>query len=533
MNSISNSSPSTPSLANILSLANQKLFGFAVLLSIAPFWFGPYIPIVDLPQHAAQVSALRELWSGNPFFVEHFHVNWFTPYLLGYLALYALALVFPITVAAQLLVSLSVAAMPFATGALLREGGADERWKWLAIPCSYGFGFYWGFLSFIVSAPLVLLFLIATIRFVNAPSWRRGCGIAAFSLLLFFCHIIVLGFASFVALSYLSARTLPRWRTLVVMALPYTAPIPLIVMWVIRMYQQEAAVQDDSISFAPMLFRLYNFLYQPAGRETFSWLALLVTAAVALFPLFAGARVSRRPERLLPFGCALLVFLVAPHYAMGTAYLFQRMGIFLVPFWLLTLERPTKQRLHFEWLAMIVVTVWCMSNAARFAAFAKETQSFREVIAHVEPGKRLGGFIVDKWTPLFMFPVYFHFPSWYQAQQQGIADFNFADFHPQMVRYKGPSPARLGERQAWQPETFEWNLHGGATYDYFLVRCPVEVAAQLFKDKVGAVQLIAHKDGWWLYQNKERLGRSSTASRVDGVQRSGVTAALVGDGARE
>src|SRR5688500_7669632 len=142
-----------------------------------------------MPQQAAQIAALREIWQGNEAFTQLFEVNWFTPYLLGYLLLYALSLVVPIAVATQIVVSLSVLAMPLLTVQLLRAAGADERWKWLSIPGSFSFAFYWGFLSFLVAAPLALLFWIQTIRFVNAPSVKRGVMIALFSIFLFFSHI--------------------------------------------------------------------------------------------------------------------------------------------------------------------------------------------------------------------------------------------------------------------------------------------------------------------------------------------------------
>ncbi len=153
---------STPATSNTfvstLSLGNDRLFIAVVLLSVAPLWIGSYLPMVDMPQHAAQITALRELWQGNESFTRLFEINWFTPYLLGYLVLAGLAMVLPITFASQLLVSASLVALPLLTGRLLRTAGADERWKWLAIPCSFSFAFYWGFLSFIVAAPLALLF---------------------------------------------------------------------------------------------------------------------------------------------------------------------------------------------------------------------------------------------------------------------------------------------------------------------------------------------------------------------------------------
>ena len=80
----------------------HRLFGYALVLMIAPLWFGQYLPMVDLPQHAAQIAALKQIWAGNPLFTDVFEINWFTPYLLGYMALYVLSLAMPITVATKI-----------------------------------------------------------------------------------------------------------------------------------------------------------------------------------------------------------------------------------------------------------------------------------------------------------------------------------------------------------------------------------------------------------------------------------------------
>src|SRR5688500_17481241 len=125
------------SLNSTLSLRNERLFLAIVVLSFAPLWVGSYLPMVDMPQHAAQITALREMWRGNEMFTQLFEINWFTPYLLGYLLLAALDTVLPMTVATQVIITASLLAMPLLTGRLLRVVGADERWKWLAIPCSF------------------------------------------------------------------------------------------------------------------------------------------------------------------------------------------------------------------------------------------------------------------------------------------------------------------------------------------------------------------------------------------------------------
>ena len=113
-----------------LSFTDPKLFGFGVFLSIACLWIAAYPPIVDLPQHSAQIAALQEIWAGNQTFTDTFELNWFAPYSFTYLVFYLLAVVLPITVAGKLLLSLSVAAVPIVGWKLLKETDSDPAWAW-------------------------------------------------------------------------------------------------------------------------------------------------------------------------------------------------------------------------------------------------------------------------------------------------------------------------------------------------------------------------------------------------------------------
>jgi hypothetical protein len=507
------------SLNAALSLRNQRMFVAVVVLSIAPLWIGSYLPFVDLPQHAAQIAALRELWRGNQAFTQLFEINWFTPYLLGYLLLAALSAVLPVMIAAKVIVSASIVALPLLTGRLLRVAGADERWQWLAIPGSFSFALYWGFLSFIVAAPLALVFLILTIRFADSPTPRRALGIAAFSIFLFFCHIIVLGFASLVSLGYLAGRHYRDPKTLVLRALPYTAALPLIAAWFAFTYKSETVVQNNQIIYGVVRERLEHLVLQPAGHDGFtSLLSPLITAAVFLLPLLAGCRFSSKPERWLPFVLGLLVFMVAPRYVFSTAYFYQRLGVFLVPLWLLAWESPgARQRRFAEWGAIAVVLLWTFTSISRFAAFARETESFRTVIAQVPPGQRIASMIYDHRSPYFALPVYMHFPAWYAATQRGISDFNFADFISQMVRYRKDAGPRITEDLAWYPTMLDWQRHGGDSYDYFIVKSPFDISGPIFKQRRGNVELVARSGWWWLYRNVRRGAPTEQGSALDAL----------------
>lgn len=500
-------------LAATLSLRNDRLFLAVVLLSVAPLWIGSYLPMVDMPQHAAQIGALRELLQGNATFTQLFEVNWFTPYLLGYLLLYVLALVMPLTAATQLLVSCAVMAVPLLTGTLLRAAGADERWKWLAIPASFSFAFYWGFLSFMVAFPFALLFLLYAIRYAHAPNLRNGTLIAVFAVFLFFCHIIALAFISLVAFGYVLGRDVRDLKTLVLRLLPFAAPLPLMFVWLLMTYQNEQLAREAPVIYGPLLNRLIMLLVQPAGREALQSPAIcaLVTGSILVLPPLTGSTASRRRERWLPLAIGLLLFLAIPAYALNTAFLYQRLGLFLVPLWLLAWDPPLAGRGRFEWVGMMVVALWIVTSIARFATFARETESFRAVMAQMEPGRRVASMVVDNASPLFATPVYLHFPAWYQASRRGIVDFNFADFYPQPVRYKSDAGPRISDELGWYPTAFQWERDGGARYDYFVVKASFDASPHIFKERLDSVQLVARSGWWWLYRNAARTAAATAA----------------------
>jgi hypothetical protein len=482
-----------------LSVDNHRLFIIAVLLSIVPLWFGRYLPMVDLPGHAAVIAALQEIAAGNQTFTAAFDARWTSPYMLAYALLYAAAKVLPVTAAAKLVVSLAIAATSLLTAALLRVAGADQRWKWLAIPASYSYAFYWGFVSFILAVPLALLLLILTIRFDAATSLKRGLIIAATTIVLFYSHIIATGFACMLAVAFLAANNYRNPRQLLLRWLPYTAPIPLILMWFAG---DQTGAAEAPIRFGPYLWRLSLLIAQPSGLERISALGIVVTCAILLLPPLAGSRLSRSPARWLPFVLALVVFLAAPSYAFLTGFLYERMGVFLVPLWLMMWDRPDQEPRRLAWLAMPLVVVWVFSNVARFASFARETQHFDAVLAAMEPGKRVAYLPVHNATPLFSTPVYLHFGSWYQARKLGTVDFNFADFH-QVLEYRQADRPRITEQLALYPELFDWDRHGAASYDYFIVKSDVDVAAILFSGHEAAVELIAHSGWWWVYRKRQ------------------------------
>ncbi len=498
--------PSNGRIGRIISLDNQVLFFTAVVLSVIPLWIPEFLPLVDVPQHSAQVASARELLSGNEFIHGSLEINWFTPYLGGYLFLYIVSTILPIVAATKLVVSVAVAAVPVVTGLILRSIGADERLKWLAIPGSFSFAMYWGFMVYLVAVPVALTLLLLTIHFERKPTIARAVGMALYSMALFFFHVIALGFGALISLSYLFAKNVRDPLRFLKCAIPYAAPIPLIAIWLSSVYRNEATVQDTTIIFGPVARRLIVLFEQIAGLDGSAFfISLLVTATVLIAPFLFGYRMSARVERWLPLLTGLLVYMVFPYYMQSTAYLYQRLAVFLVPLWLIVWD-PPKRESHAWFAACVLLTLaaWGFFNFSRFLDFAEESSGYSQVLSRAEPGRRMAGMLFCKRSASFRYPVYLHFHAWYQAKSAGISDNSFAMTHPSMVRYRDLAAPRVGDRLAWAPAAFEWSQHGGPSYDYFLVCAQGDVSQVLFKEKIDSVELVAYVHPWWLYRSLER-----------------------------
>jgi hypothetical protein len=222
----------------------------------------------------------------------------------------------------------------------------------------------------------------------------------------------------------------------------------------------------------------------------------------------------------------MLIFMVAPRYVFSTAYFFQRLGVFLVQLWLMAWETPrAAEARRIDWVAIAVVLLWSFTTIGRFAGFARETESFRNVVAQVEPGRRVASMVFDRYSEFFDTPVYLHFPAWYAATRDGVVDFNFADFISQMVRYRKDAGPRMTDLLGWYPTHFDWRANGGDEYDYFIVKARFDVSGAIFKEHRGSVELVTRSGWWWLYRN---LKKDRTAAITESTS-AGSSPAYIGN----
>ena len=471
-----------------------------VALGAALFWIAPRPPMGDLPQHAAQVAMLRDLLHGGSRWSELVEINWRTPYLVGCAFATALSFVMPIMTALKTLLTISFFAFAFAGALLRKELGADERLDWLWLPGFFGLSFDYGFLTYLVAAPVGLVFLRQAVRAARAPDWREAARVVLAGVLLFFSHGLVFVFALAVAIAMLALRRELSLRSL--------APYAILVLVAV------AAFVDARIHH-PLLAggaARTDFEWDKPGgwHRSFAFLAYVVTStprdlvfvpvvlAMLVAPLALRDRPSRDRAALAPLAVVVLVWLFAPSEIAKTTYLYQRFALFLLPAWALAFSAKDVPRVRGE-IVQGVLAIACLvffgGIAVRERRFARESAPFESVLAATEPGQRALAVILDARSDATKHAWAYHaWPVWYQVDRDGFVDFNFAALPPEMVRFReGAAPQLAADVDV---TSHDWRALDKAPYRYFFVRHEAPVPEALFP----CATLVRSEGDWSLFE---------------------------------
>lgn len=506
------------------------LVALASALATIPVWLPAFPPMTDLPQHAAQIATLREM--GQPAFPYHrlFEINWFTPYLFGYLLVYALTGLLGIVAACKVVVSLAIAGIPIATAVLLLETGGDPQWALLAVPAMYGFDYQWGFLNFLVAVPLGLLFLALVFRAAAAPSTRRWIGIALAINALFFCHAMIALACGAAAAVIVLLRAGPRrsrrlhlgslasvlpvmaiWGSLTSEHPDAQQPIGWDLGWLRTTdgyYSWQASWATDGFGWGRLSGILPRVLGGRPGIEIYGFGAVLL-----LLPFLFRAKLRRDAACWAPLVvCALILFL-APSSTFGAYYIAERFAIFVLPFYALVLDGaagtsgmnlPARSvpKVPATFGMAVMLTVWMTAVVSHTLAYEHEAEGFSRVLAQMKRGERVMSFPFDRDSAAAITPLFLHYPAWYAALDAGVVDPSLAVHHVELVRYV--SDAEIGMRFwgfEFRPENFDWDYFGAPRFRYFLAREASNPAPHMFEDVPCLPRLLAHAREWWLYEN--------------------------------
>jgi len=489
-------------------------FVATVIFAGVTFWFAPRLPITDLPQHAAQVAVWHDLLLGTSKWQPLLYVNYLTPYMTGYSLALLLSFIMPVSTALKLVLALAYYSFVAACVALRKRLGGDRRMDWLFIPGFFGFAYVLGFYTFLVAAPIGVLFVLLAYRFADRPTPALGVVLFLADLVLFFSHGLVFLFANCIGGILLLQRR-PQLTRLLPAMLPYVA-IGLWCMFYALVHLRFEGVSSTGlpgVSWGWDPSRLYFLIFSiglPFGHAQAGNIFALLVVLMLAAPLLLGARLNWcAPEAFVPLGVTLLVWALVPTAvpAAGTWFIYQRFALFLLPFYGLIFRAPDSTprcvlcRLWLPLLCWVALAI----HAERLLAFTKESAAFDDVLAATQPGHRALGVIFNSASAAAGSDgAYLHFPLWYQAEKGGFVDFNFAGFQQQVVRYRPDRvPPVFGTSAwAWNPgRGIDWTQDQASIYRYFFVRREVPLPPGYFPAGRCEPVLLKSVGAWSVFEN--------------------------------
>lgn len=480
----------------------SRWFVAAAFLCMIPVLLPTYPPMVDLPQHLAAIMVLNEVHFGDYEFAEMFAFNWYRPYWYGYFLIWALSHVVGLIWAAKIVIGLAMTGLVLSLAMLRREIAAPRMIDWLFLAVPFGFAYHWGFLSFIVCAPLGPLFLVYYHRFLQGQV--SGWIIAGWMLVLFFGHLLMLAFFCLTA-SVMALRAPLNLRALVYRIGPMLIAIPLGVTWMLL--NVEPRNVEDSLRWSLGVHRLMSFL-----PELFSLPGEPQQVIIALFLLLLPFGLGVRPRwslsTLAPATFYLLFMMTVPSIVFANFGTYERFQIFGLMFYALMLAdadiRPPEKLIRLGPLLYalpgLVGFVLLFRVAVAAQGFDRESADFRTVMMAAEPRSRALSLIGLPNSEFTRLPTYIHFPLWYQVERQGLVDFNFAQYPSLNSYYKPEFRSQVDGSLVWYPAQFDWQRHGGDNYRYFIVRGTTPFISHVFRNDFEKVTPVASQGDWILLE---------------------------------
>ena len=485
----------------------RLLFAATLVAAMSLMFLAPRLPLTDLPQHAGQIALWRDLLAGHSAWANLVRVNLFTPYLIGYGLALPFAAVLPIAIAVKVVLCLALLSFVAGCMGLRRLFDGDRRLDWLFPASFFCCAFQWGFMTFLVASPVAFVFLIVAYRFSTQPTRRRGTWLTLTGVALLFSHGLL-----FVAMLPIGALlALWKWRQ---MRMPDILRVvsPFAVLCVICLAfrlisaQAEGAMRYDEVVFGPNLFLkgMAQLLFITSVDTGSTRIGLLLAAALMAAPFALGCRLRSGPAAAPMLGL-IAITLALPSYAFQTAMLFHRFALFILPFYALLFEvpKPAARRGAAWAVAWPIAACWAVLalQAERIAAFATEARPFETVLDAAQPNARALSLIFDRESPAAdNDTVYAHFPLWYEADKGGFVDFNFAEFHPQVVRFQAGKTPDYGKDWTWFPHRFVGTADHLRPYRYVFVRGSKDDVGNLVAQSACALSVVVTDHEWTLLE---------------------------------
>jgi hypothetical protein len=518
--------------------ALRILFFLTLIWGVAIIWIAPRPPLIDLPQHAGQVALWHDLLTGTSPWSDLFRLNLWTPYLIGYGLALPLSFLMPVGTALKVVLSVAYIAFVLLGRRLRAHFGADARLDWFFLPTFFGFAYSWGFYTFLVASPVVILFILAVDRYAQYRTPGRGIAAMLIGLVLLLSHGLAFVFAALVAGCLYTIRCYNAGGAWIKRWLSGVWPLVVVAAACIGLYLISVQIQAEYWAKGHLPFtwdfsvmRVPRLLANSIGDYyTPKTLLLVIMVVMLAIPFLMGLRLNRRdPATWVLFIIAAFICLIVPGTMIATAYVYQRFALYFLPAYALIFmaatlrpeagtQVPANGRRGGWSMAALIACVWVTfaCHSLEMRNFANEAKDFETVMASMEPKQRVLALTFDSRSEEANLDLpYRHYATWYQSEKQGLVDFNFAWFPPQVVRFRPDKLPKVME--GLKGQNFTVQRYPLEPYRYIVTRHTSSLPANLFKGADCVPRMVMKQGTWTLFERKDcpidRTGGSALAGQ--------------------
>jgi len=530
--------------------ADAKVFGMCFLallpLYLAPLFVTEILPGLDLPFHLAIADMLGKRGSAaSPYAGFYDGSLRVAPYAAHYIMLVALGKVMNLLAAHKLIVALYVAAMPLATASLLAACGRSRIPALLAFPLAYNLTLHYGFISFALSLPVLMLLLAQEVKHLHSQpgqvrrSWLLA---AAAALFLFLCHLQNFLFGVAAVLAFVLLVAVPWRRRLLgastllpaLAALAYrhfagstshaAKPTPAYTWALVKRHRLgdlggRTFLRDfwERISVIPV--HVMRGFVDKVDVEACNRLLLVIVAyfvaGLVAWVVWRKAKPARPQPRVWPaillvFVGAVAAYLLLPHHLneLTLTTFFPRFAV-LIPLVGIALVPAGLGRVR-GWLrllvplpAVIICALYGYQLITHYRAFGKETADFVEVLHKTPPGGKAVGMVFDRASRVMRVEsIFLGLPYLYVARRSAAGNMTPLPYCGLHDIPCDPKPEGAALPNPWRP----MDVAVGKTppiFDYFFVRSPPP-NVNPFGPYLASVEVLARSGTWTVYRKKTK-----------------------------
>lgn len=451
-------------------------YSVIILVSFILLCVGNYLPMIDLPQHAAQVSTFNDLVKGQSLWGGFVEYNWFTPYLTCYGLWFLIYQFFDIVTASRIIITISFLLYIYSFILLRKSYHAEKILDWVCIPSFFGFAYYYGFVTFLMSIPIGIFYFIIFRKFIENKINKYNFYFIVLGFVLFFSHVLSFLFFTLLSFAHLIEKERGKFYKYLIPFFIFIIPLAFYLLKGDELDTQYTYGENKWGTIFPQRV-LELFLNVWNLNSPVFYIYMFCTLILLIIPFAMGYKLSKNSERYVPVVILLICWFSLPLLYNNIYFIYNRFTLVFFGFYYLIFvkknenENFSKNFLIFSSSLFYLILFYLVLKVfLNIIYFSKENENFSKFINEIPEGKTAISLpLLNSSLVIESIYTYVHFPLWYQAERKGWVDYNFAWASPQIVRFKKDKTPEVGPGFEWDVGRFT-QLKNCNYYDYLIIR---------------------------------------------------------------